>query len=200
MTTTNILVVGVGGQGVMTAAEVLARVALAAGWDACKTEIAGMSQRGGVVSSQVRIGRSVHASEITPGSADLLIALEAAEALRWCHWLRPRGHAVVNTLRAVPPIVSSGRAAYPQDPIAQVRAQGLAVTAVDATDIAVRLGDVRLANTVILGAAADCLPIDGDALQAQLLERFAGNQRLHELNAAAFAAGRERARSGAGGV
>jgi indolepyruvate ferredoxin oxidoreductase beta subunit len=194
VTITNILVVGVGGQGVMTAAEVLARVALAAGWDACKTEIAGMSQRGGVVSSQVRIGRTVHASEITPGTADLLIALEAAEALRWCHWLRPGGHAVVNTLRAVPPIVSSGRATYPLDPIAQVRAQGLSVTAVAATEIAVRLGDVRLANSVILGAAADCLPIDGDAVLAQVLQRFAANERLRGLNAAAFAAGREGAR------
>jgi indolepyruvate ferredoxin oxidoreductase, beta subunit len=197
MNTTNILVVGVGGQGVMTAAEVLARVALAAGWDACKTEIAGMSQRGGVVSSQVRIGRQVHASEIAPGTADLLIALEAAEALRWCHWLRPGGRAVVNTLRAVPPIVSSGRASYPQDPIADVRTLGLAVTAVAATDIAVRLGDVRLANTVILGAAADSLPFDGDALLAQVLQRFAGKERLRELNAAAFAAGRASARSGA---
>ena len=191
---TNILVVVIGGQGVMTAAEVLARMALTAGWDAAKTEIAGMSQRGGVVSSQVRMGPRVLASEITPGEVDLLLALEAAEALRWSHWLAPHGRAVVNILRAVPPIVSSGRATYPDDPIADVRARGLAVTAVAATDIAVRLGDVRLANTVILGAAADSLPIEGDALLAQVLQRFAGNGRLRELNAAAFAAGRDGAR------
>ena len=133
---TNILVVGVGGQGVMTAAELLARVALASGWDACKTEIAGMSQRGGVVSSQVRIGPHVLASEITPGQVDLLLALEAAEALRWCHWLAPTGRAIVNTLRAVPPIVSSGKAHYPDDPVAAMLELGYDAYSIDAGAIA----------------------------------------------------------------
>lgn len=195
MNMTNILVVGVGGQGVMTAAEVLARVALDSGFDACKTEIAGMSQRGGVVSSHVRIGPRVHASEILPGQVDVLVALEVAEAVRWCHWLAPAGHAVVNTLRAVPPIVSSGRASYPDDPVAIVRGRGLAVTAVAATELAVGLGDVRLANTVMLGAAAEHLPFAADALLAEIVERFAGRERLRALNAAAFDAGR-RAASG----
>lgn len=189
----NILVVGVGGQGVMTAAEVLARVALAAGWDACKTEIAGMSQRGGVVSSQVRIGPRVHASEITPGEADVLLALEAAEALRWCHWLAPGGHAVINTLRAVPPVVSSGRAEYPRDPVGAVRALGYPASAVHATDIAVALGDVRLANTVMLGAACEWLPFEPQALLDEVVGRFAGREALARLNAAAFDAGRTQA-------
>src|SRR5450631_1226508 len=92
----NILIVGIGGQGVMTAADLVARAALAAGWDACETELAGMSQRGGVVSSQVRIGSRVFASEITPGCVDLLLAMEVAEALRWCHWMAPAGTVVVN--------------------------------------------------------------------------------------------------------
>lgn len=190
MKTTNILVVGVGGQGVMTAAEVLARVALASGFDACKTEIAGMSQRGGVVSSQVRIGERIHASEITPGEADLLIALEAAEALRWCHWLRPGARVAVNTLRSVPPIVSSGRASYPDDPVSDLRAQGLLVAPVAATEIAVQLGDVRLANTAMLGAASDHLPFAAEALLEEILRRFAGKDRLVGLNLAAFEAGR----------
>ena len=189
----NILVVGVGGQGVMTAAEVLARVALAAGWDACKTEIAGMSQRGGVVSSQVRIGVLVLASEITPGTADVLLALDSAEALRWCHWLAPGGRAVVNTLRTVPPVVSSGRATYPDDPVGSVRALGYEASAVDATGIAVELGDVRLANTVMLGAAASCLPFEAQALLDEVLRRFAGKQALARLNAQAFEAGRAQA-------
>lgn len=187
---TNILVVGVGGQGVMTAAELLARVALASGLDACKTEIAGMSQRGGVVSSQVRIGPQIRASEITPGQVDLLLALEAAEALRWCHWLAPTGRAIVNTLRAVPPVVSSGRAHYPDDPIGALRELGYDAYAVDAGAIAMALGDARLANTVMLGAAADSLPLDSDALLAEILRRFGGKQELRERNAAAFEAGR----------
>lgn len=196
MTITNILLVGIGGQGVMTAADVLARVALATGFDATKTEIAGMSQRGGVVSSQVRIGARVHASEIEPGQVDLLLALEAAEALRWCHWLAPTGRAVVNTLRAVPPVVSSGRAHYPADPVGELRTHGCEAVSLDASAIAVELGDLRLANTVMLGAAADSLPIGSDALLAQILQLFAGKQVLRERNAAAFEAGRARARSG----
>lgn len=192
---TNILVVGIGGQGVMTAAEVLARVALDAGWDASKTEIAGMSQRGGVVSSQVRIGSRVHASEIAPGQVDLLLALEAAEGLRWCHWLAPGGRAIVNTLRAVPPVVSSGRAKYPDDPFGDLRALGHAGWSVDASAIAVSLGDVRLANTVLLGAAADSLPFDSDALLEQILRRFARNEQLRQRNAAAFEAGRAQTRA-----
>ncbi|HMA08069.1 MAG TPA: indolepyruvate oxidoreductase subunit beta [Ramlibacter sp.] len=191
---TNILVVGVGGQGVMTAAELLARVALSSGMDACKTEIAGMSQRGGVVSSQVRIGPHILASEITPGQVDLLLALEAAEALRWSHWLAPTGRAIVNTLRAVPPIVSSGKAQYPDDPVGAMLELGYDAYSIDAGAIAVALGDTRLANTVMLGAAADSLPFTADALLAEVLRRFGGKEELRQRNAAAFEAGRERMR------
>jgi indolepyruvate ferredoxin oxidoreductase beta subunit len=194
---TNILVVGVGGQGVMTAAELLARVALASGLDACKTEIAGMSQRGGVVSSQVRIGSHVLASEIAPGHVDLLLALEAAEALRWCHWLAPTGRAIVNTLRAVPPVVSSGKAHYPDDPVAAIRELGYEAFSLDAGAIALALGDTRLVNTVMLGAAADSLPLDANALLAEVLQRFGGNEELRQRNAAAFEAGRAQTRGAA---
>jgi indolepyruvate ferredoxin oxidoreductase beta subunit len=186
----NILVVGIGGQGVMTAADVLARTALAAGLDACKTEVAGMSQRGGVVTSQVRIGSRVLACEIAPGEVDLLIAMEAAEALRWCHWLAPTGRAIVSTLRSVPPSVASGSGAYPSDPVAEVRRLGHVALSVDAGAIAVSLGDARLANTVMLGAAANWLPLDTDALLAQVLQRFTGKEELRQRNAAAFEAGR----------
>ena len=191
---TNILVVGVGGQGVMTAAELLARVALSSGLDACKTEIAGMSQRGGVVSSQVRIGPHILASEITPGQVDLLLALEAAEALRWSHWLAPTGRAIVNTLRAVPPIVSSGKAQYPDDPFGAMLELGYNAHSIDAGAIALSLGDTRLANTVMLGAAADSLPFTAEALLAEVLRRFGGKEELRQRNAAAFEAGREQIR------
>lgn len=194
---TNILVVGIGGQGVMTAADVLARTALAAGLDACKTEVAGMSQRGGVVTSQVRIGSRVLACEIAPGEVDLLIAMEAAEALRWCHWLAPTGRAIVSTLRSVPPSVASGGGGYPSDPVAEVRRLGHTAVSVDAGAIAVSLGDARLANTVMLGAAADWLPLDSEALLAQVLQRFGGKEELRQRNAAAFEAGRALTREAA---
>lgn len=182
----DILVVGIGGQGVMTAAEILARTALGAGLDVTKTEVAGMSQRGGVVCSQVRIATKVHACEIAKGSADLLIALEPAEALRWAPWLALHGAVVVNITRAVPPVVSSGLHQYPADPIAGLRALGHATQAIDATQRAADLGDARLLSTVMLGAAAAHLPFAPAALREQLALRFRANPRVSQLNAQAF--------------
>lgn len=187
----DLLVVGIGGQGVMTAADALARAALADGFDASKTEVSGMSQRGGVVCSQVRIGREVLASEIRPGEADLLIALELAEGLRWNHWLAPGGAAFVNTFRAVPPIVSSGAASYPAAPLVDAAAAGTEVHAVDADAIARSIGDRRLSNTVMLGVAAARLPFPPEMLRRTLLERFAEGHPMRRLNERAFEAGRE---------
>jgi len=193
----NILVVGIGGQGVMTAAEAIARAALASGLDASKTEVSGMSQRGGVVCSQVRLGPRIMASEIRPGEADLLIALEVAEALRWSHWLAPGAVAYVNTFRAVPPIVASGAAAYPDDPLGTAARAGAEVHAVDADALAQTLGDRRLSNTVMLGAASARLPFAAETLEQTLLERFALGHPMRALNARAFAAGRSLERGGA---
>jgi indolepyruvate ferredoxin oxidoreductase beta subunit len=187
---TDVLVVGIGGQGVMTAAEAIARAALAAGFDASKTEVAGMSQRGGVVCSQVRIGERVEATEIRPGTAHLLIAFEAAEGLRWSHYLAPEGRALVDPWRAVPPIVSSGVHRYPDDPAAELRAAKRRVHEVEARAIAERLGDPRLANSVMLGAAASSLPFPEQVLREQVLRRFGGGEMAGK-NAAAFDAGVE---------
>jgi indolepyruvate ferredoxin oxidoreductase beta subunit len=186
---TDVLVVGIGGQGVMTAAEAIARAALDAGYEASKTEVTGMSQRGGVVCSQVRIGERIEASEIRPGSARLLIAFEAAEGLRWSHFLAPDGCALLDSWRAVPPVVSSGAHQYPADPVAELRAAGLQVREIEARGTAERLGDARLANSVMLGAAAARLPFPEQALRAQVLSRFGGGE-LAVRNAAAFDAGR----------
>lgn len=187
---TDLLVVGIGGQGVMTAAETLARAALAAGLEATKTEVAGMSQRGGVVCSQVRIGRHIEATEVLPGQAALLLAFEAAEGLRWSHALAPQGRAFVDAWRAVPPVVSSGRFDYPDDPLAQMRAAGIDLLEVDARRIAGELGDVRLANSVMLGAAAGRLPFATGLLRDEVLRRFGRSAALAEANGRAFDAGR----------
>lgn len=190
MSTTDILVVGIGGQGVMTAAEALARAAIAGGLQATKTEVTGMSQRGGVVCSQVRIGEQVEASDVRPGRARLLIAFEAAEGLRWCHYLAPEGKALLDQWRAVPPVVSSGDYAYPESPAAEMRALGARVLELDARGVAGRIGDVRLANSVMLGAAAESLPFPADLLRAEVLQRFGKDAKLAESNARAFDAGR----------
>lgn len=188
---TNILVVGIGGQGVMTATEILAEASIAMGHDAKKTEVAGMAQRGGVVSSHLRFGPRVLSPQITPGTADVLLGFEAAEGLRWRHMLRPQGIALMNTARLVPPVVELGLFDYPADPIADMKAAGTRVVAFDATSIALGLGDIRLGNTVMLGAIADHLPFSAEVLRDCVLARFRRKgEKLVELNRRAFEAGR----------
>lgn len=189
---TNILVVGIGGQGVMTAAEMLARTALSQGYDVKKTEVAGMAQRGGVVSSHVRFGPKVYSPQIDAGEADLLIGFEAAEALRWLPHLRSTGVAMVNTLRIAPPVVSAGLYDYPTDPIAELAATGIEIYAFDAGAIAEELGNAKLVNTIMLGAISDHLPFPAEILQSCIVEGFrAYKPKLADTNARAFEAGRK---------
>jgi indolepyruvate ferredoxin oxidoreductase beta subunit len=188
---TNILVVGIGGQGVMTATEILAEAAIALGHDVKKTEVAGMAQRGGVVSSHLRFGPKVLSPQIMPGTADLLVGFESAEAMRWCHMLRPGGLVLMNTARLVPPVVDIGLYEYPEDPLGEIKARGYEVHAFDAMAIALELGEVRLGNTVMLGAMADHLPFPAGVLLDAILKRF-GARKPHmvEVNRKAFEAGR----------
>ncbi len=196
--TTNILVVGTGGQGVMTATEILAEAAIALGHDAKKTEVAGMAQRGGVVSSHLRFGAKVLSPQITPGSADVLLGFEAAEAMRWRHMLRANGLVLMNTGRLVPPVVELGLYDYPDDPVGEMSAAGTRVFSFDASAIAQELGDIRLGNTVMLGAIADHLPFPAEVLERCILKRFARKKaEIIELNRQAFAAGRAAAEQAA---
>ena len=188
---TDVLVVGIGGQGVMTAAETIARAALAAGLEATKTEVAGMSQRGGIVCSQVRIGKHIEATEVPAGQVTLLLAFESAEGLRWSHYLAPHGRAFVDSWRAVPPVVSSGHFDYPKEPVADMRVAGVNVVEIDARSVAVALGDVRLTNSVMLGVAAGSLPYAPEVLRAEVLRRFGKSAALADSNGRAFDAGRD---------
>ncbi len=168
---TNILVSGIGGQGVMTAAEVLSQTALSQGYDVKKTEVAGMAQRGGVVTSHVRFGRRVLSPAIPNGEADILVGFEPAEALRWCGQLRPGGVAMVNRLRQEPPVVTLGLFPYPDDPVGEMRARGI--------------------DTVMLGAIADYLPFPAEILKEAILARFRDRKpALLAVNEQAFEAGR----------
>lgn len=194
---TNILVCGIGGQGVMTATEILAEAAISQGHDVKKTEVAGMAQRGGVVTSHLRFGPKVLSPQIAPGTVQVLLGFEGAEALRWAHYLRPDGLALVNNAKLVPPVVELGLFEYPDDPIGAIRAAGHRVVAFDALTIARELGEIRLGNTVMLGAIADHLPFPPDVLLDCVVKRFARKgEAVVELNRRAFAAGRAAVTSG----
>ena len=190
--TTNILVSGIGGQGVMTAAEILSQTALAQGYDVKKTEVAGMAQRGGVVTSHVRFGETVLSPSIPPGEADILVGFEPAEALRWCTHLRPTGVAMVNRVKQEPPVVTLGLYDYPDDPVNQIKKAGIDVHAFDAGAIARALGNPKLVNTVMLGAISKYLPFSAEILKDSILDRFrASKPKLVEINEKAFEAGKE---------
>ncbi|MCV6610040.1 MAG: indolepyruvate oxidoreductase subunit beta [Amphritea sp.] len=190
-TVTNILVVGIGGQGVMTAADVLAQTALNLGYDVKKTEVAGMAQRGGVVTSHVRFGKQVLSPSIQPGDADMMIAFEPAEALRWHTHLKPSAVAMVNSYPLEPPVVSVGLFDYPDNPIGQMQTEQVNLHDFDAGAAAIELGDRRLVNSIMLGAIADHLPFSAEALESALLTRFAHKgEALSELNRQAFELGR----------
>ena len=189
---TNILVAGIGGQGVMTAAEILAQTALSQGYDVKKTEVAGMAQRGGVVTSHVRFGEKINSPAIPDGEADLILGFEPAEAARWLDQLRPGGAILVNQHRQEPPIVSTGLFDYPDDPVGDIAKRGVEIHAFNATKIAKKLGNVRLVNTVMLGASARYLPFSADILKDAILTRFkARKPQLVEINEQAFVAGQE---------
>ncbi len=188
---TNIMVAGIGGQGVMTAAEILAQTALALGFDVKKTEIAGMAQRGGVVTSHVRFGEQVSSPAIPKGEVDILLGFEPAEAARWFDQLKPTGVVMVNVVKQVPPVVSSGLFTYPDDPVSAITSLGIDVHAFDATGIAKDLGNVKLVNTVMLGAISTHLPFAADILKESILERFRQHKpALVELNQKAFEMGK----------
>jgi indolepyruvate ferredoxin oxidoreductase beta subunit len=159
MKSINFLLVGVGGQGILTASDILAELGLRGGSDVKKSEVHGMSQRGGAVSSHVRFGTQVYSPLIARGEADFLLAFEQLEALRWVAFLHPEGKALVSTQRLPPISVTSGNGHYPELEAVRRELTGRAQQAVllDAPQVAQELGNPRVANTVLLGALSTYL-------------------------------------------
>lgn len=151
----NVLIVGVGGQGVLLASEVLASVGLARGFQVTKSDVHGMAQRGGVVFSHVRWGATVESPTIERGAADALVAMEWAEALRWLAFVKPEGAVVADVSRIVPPAACSDRSSfqslYPEAGVEALQALGRELYLVDATHLARSAGVARAANVVLLG-------------------------------------------------
>jgi len=155
----NILLCGVGGQGTILASKILSTALLNAGYDVKMSEIHGMSQRGGSVTTQVRYGEKVFSPIIGKGSADILVSFEAMEALRYVGELNPAGHVVVNDYKKPTATTLSGKETYPDDAIRQVKA--LADTKVlDAAGIAEKLGNPKAMNMVLLGALVKMMGLE----------------------------------------
>lgn len=153
----SVMIVGVGGQGVIMASNIVADVCLSNGLDVKNSEVHGMSQRGGSVTCQVRFGPEVHSTLMEPGTADFVVAFEWAEALRWFDFLAPQGMLIASSQRIIPPAALSdhqtGRFDYPLDGWTDPRA-----LVVDALGLAQGAGDVRAASTVLLGMLSTRMP------------------------------------------
>jgi len=187
--TTNVLIVGVGGQGVLLASEILSEVARRSGLDAKKSEVHGMSQRGGVVTSHVRFGRKVLSPLIPGGEAHVILGFELAEGLRWVHELAGGGTFIVNTQRIVPPITATGKYSYPGAVIERIRARAPEAKIVDAIGMATELGNPRLVNTILLGVLSKSLDLD-EKTWTEVIEKMAPKGTA-EINRRAFLEGRK---------
>ena len=189
--TRSVLVVGVGGQGVVLAGNILADVALAAGFDVKKSEVHGMSKRGGIVFSHVRYGAAVHSPLIGAGEADALVALEWAEGLRWRSYLRPDGVFISGTAQIVPPAAHLDHRrwarAYPAFDRAILADHRGPVHMVDALAVARGAGSASLTNTVLLGVLAVHLELPRDAWEETIVRHVPA--RTAEMNVRAFREG-----------
>ena len=151
MPITNVLLVGVGGQGILLASEILAKVAFEEGYDVKKSEVHGMAQRGGSVSSEVRFGPKIYSPLIRKGGADFLLALEKLEALRFIDYLKKEGVLILNDLEIPPLMVSLGKEEYPKDILVHLKKKTSRIVKIAATEIAQTAGNAKTFNLVLLG-------------------------------------------------
>jgi indolepyruvate ferredoxin oxidoreductase beta subunit len=168
----NILLVGVGGQGIILASEIMADVFMEAGYDVKKSEVHGMAQRGGSVSTHVRFGPKVYSPLIKEGEADIFMAFEELEALRYLSYLSPDPTILLNEQRLNPPGVSLGNEEYPADVKEILVRRAKKFKSIPARELAVQAGDVRAANVVLLGALHSILSIPEKTWTDHILKRF----------------------------
>ncbi len=187
----NIMIVGVGGQGTLLASRILGSMYIDQGMDVKVSEVHGMSQRGGSVVTYVRAGSQVNSPIAPEGEADLLIAFEELEALRWIHCIKKGGVLAVNTQKILPMPVITGAAEYPAEILDKVRAMGVKCIAVDASGIAEEAGNIKASNVALMGAASKITGISPEVWEAAI--RRTVPQKSIDINLKAFHLGREAA-------
>jgi indolepyruvate ferredoxin oxidoreductase beta subunit len=189
METTNILLAGVGGQGVLLASQIFTQVAIEADLDVKQSEVHGMSQRGGSVTSHVRFGTKGYSPTIDPGEADFLIGFERLETLRNVHCLKAGGTIIYNSMRINPSTVAAGVAEYPGDVPEQILAFGEKTFLVDGLGLAEQAGNARSSNVVMVGAVSSFLSLPESLWESKIKEILP--PKLVDLNLKAFHLGRE---------
>jgi indolepyruvate ferredoxin oxidoreductase beta subunit len=187
----DVLVTGVGGQGVVLASDIIGETALMAGFDVKKTDTLGMAQRGGSVVSHVRLAEKVWSPLIKEGDVDLLLAFEKLEAARWSHYLKPGAIAIINSYEQPPLSVSLGQEKYPADDeiAAALQRRTDLIYFINANKISKELGNVRTLNILMLGCFSAFAPIDVTIWKECISRRMPEN--IREINLTAFEMGRK---------
>ena len=189
MSTKNIMIVGVGGQGTLLASKMLGYVLLNQGYDVKVSEVHGMSQRGGSVVTYVRYGEKVYSPVIDKGEADVILSFEKLEAARWLEYLKPGGKVIVNTQEMEPMPVITGAKVYPDNLVEKMQAAGGDVDAKDFLALANEAGSSKAVNIALMGRLSVYFPEISDE---KWQEAIAANvpPKFLELNKKAFELGR----------
>ena len=191
----DLLITGVGGQGIVLASDIIGEVALAAGYDVKKTDTLGMAQRGGSVVSHIRLARHVWSPLIKKGEVDILVAFEKLEAARWAHYLRPGAVAIVNN-HALPPLsVNLGNEHYPSDKeITNIlRQRSERIYFVNGTSRVREMGNIRTLNMFMLGCISLFLPLKVNIWKEVISQRL--RPEMRQINIFAFDRGRKEGRN-----
>ena len=187
MKTTNLMIVGVGGQGTLLASKLLGKLLVSEGYDVKVSEVHGMSQRGGSVVTYVRFGEKVYSPVITEGEADYIVSFEKIEAARYLSCLSNKGKIIVNNQEIDPMPVITGAAVYPTDVLEKVKESGVFVDEMNALDLAESAGSAKAVNIVLMGRLARYLGIDREKWVKAIEETVPAKTK--EMNLKAFELG-----------
>ena len=181
--TKSIKLVGVGGQGTILAAKVLCQGLIEAGYDVKMSEIHGMSQRGGSVSSEVRYGEKVYSPVIEKGNADILVAFELMEAARYMDYIKPDGVVIINNHKINSMVTLNGKVPYPTG-IYESISEKVKTTMFNASDLAIELGNPKVANIILLGSLVKAM--DLTSIDFEKIIRESVKEKFIEINVKAF--------------
>lgn len=183
----NILFVGVGGQGIILASKILSKGLIDAGYDVKMSEVHGMAQRGGSVTTQIRYGEKVYSPIIGLGQADIVVSFEKMEAMRWIEYLKPNGKMVVNDYAIPSAPVLSGKVEYPKGIIEDLESKVNTVI-IDAAEEAAKLGSIKTMNIIMLGALIKAMDIDEIDWESVIKEEV--KEKFVNINIKAFNKGK----------
>ena len=185
--TKSILLAGVGGQGILRASDIMCEALMEAGFDVKKSEVHGMAQRGGCVTSHVRFGRKVYSPLAKLESVDIFISFEKMEALRYLNYLNNDASIIINSEKIYPPAVNMGDLPYPEDIIKFLKERYKSIKEINAVELAQKAGNIKAANVVLLGAVSNLMEINSTIWEKIIKKSFP--EKLIKMNLAAFQMG-----------